>query len=227
MKNHFLNRIVKENTLYFYSFFAFGLIAGVALIFIDKGDFILFFSERRSVFGDAFFRFVTLLGEVYVYFIALIGLLFYRYRYAIILPAIGVSVALLSYFTKEFFAHERPFLYYKNLDLLDSIQFVEGIHVNGGTTSFPSGHTMSAFAFYTFLVLVLPKKNWISAALIILALLVGVSRIYLVQHFLQDVVVGAAIGVCLGVFWFWFNTKYPKQPHSWLDKCLLSGRKQV
>lgn len=221
----FIRQTVRDYSLFFWIYLLF-LIGGSILLFvIEKGDAIFYFSERRSEVGDAAFRFITKLGEEYVYFIALIGLLFYRFRYAIILPAIGISVSIFSYFLKRFFAHDRPSLYFRKLDLLDSIQLVDGIRLNGGANSFPSGHTMSAFAFYTFIVLVLPRKKWIAFLGIALAILVGISRIYLVQHFLEDIYLGSIIGVALGMFWYALIEHYPKQPHKWMDKCLMPKKR--
>ena len=61
--------------------------------------------------------------------------------------------------------------------------------------SFPSGHTIVAFAvvlaigsFYT---------DWLMALLAV-AILIAISRIILGMHFLSDVVAGAAIGIFLG-----------------------------
>jgi len=222
----FIRQAVRANSLFYWVYLLF-LVGGAILLFlIEKGDAIFYFSDRRSEIGDAAFRFITKLGEEYVYFVALIGLLLYKYRYAITLPAIGISVSIFSYFLKQFFAHDRPSLYFRKLDLLESIQLVDGVRLNGGANSFPSGHTMSAFAFYTFMVLVLPKKKWIACMGIALAILVGVSRVYLVQHFFEDIYLGSIIGLALGMFWYALIENYPKQPHNWMDNSLLS-KKQV
>lgn len=62
--------------------------------------------------------------------------------------------------------------------------------------SFPSGHSMTAFAitvsvghFYSDLELLL----------LVLALSIAASRIILGMHYLTDVVAGAAIGIGLGL----------------------------
>lgn len=217
--------ILRENRWYFLIYALFLVAGTVLLLFIEKGDMIFFFSDHRSYWGDLSFRFITTLGEEMVYLIALVGLLFYRYRYAIILPVVGLSVSLVSFLTKKFFHHDRPSLYFRKQELIDTIQLVDGVYLNGGSNSFPSGHTMSAFAFYTFIALVIPNKKLVAAGLIILAILVGVSRVYLVQHFWQDVYLGSIIGVGLGTFWYVLISNKPKQPHRWMDKSLLSRKK--
>lgn len=61
------------------------------------------------------------------------------------------------------------------------------------TPSFPSGHTTTAFALFASLSLWV-RKGWIKAGLFFPALAVAFSRIYLMQHFLSDVLVGSFIG---------------------------------
>jgi undecaprenyl-diphosphatase len=61
--------------------------------------------------------------------------------------------------------------------------------------SFPSGHSMSAFAIAVPLCIFYPD---LQAALLALSLSIAVSRIILGMHFLSDVVVGSMLGAGLG-----------------------------
>lgn len=67
--------------------------------------------------------------------------------------------------------------------------------------SFPSGHTAAAFALATALIYMLPSnfsrssRSIIAVVLYLIATMVGISRVYLHQHFLHDVCAGAFIGV--------------------------------
>lgn len=61
--------------------------------------------------------------------------------------------------------------------------------------SFPSGHTITAFAVSTALGIFYPT---LLAGLLFCALSVAVSRILLGMHFLSDVMAGAVLGVLLG-----------------------------
>jgi membrane-associated phospholipid phosphatase len=60
--------------------------------------------------------------------------------------------------------------------------------------SFPSGHTMTAFALALFLSILIRNKFW-GVLLLILAILVAYSRVYLFQHFPKDVFAGSIFGV--------------------------------
>ena len=66
--------------------------------------------------------------------------------------------------------------------------------------SFPSGHTITAFAVAVSVSLIYPE---LAAGLFFCALSVAASRIVLGMHFLSDVVAGAAIGTALayGAVW--------------------------
>ncbi|MFM9948661.1 MAG: hypothetical protein ACKV1O_12050, partial [Saprospiraceae bacterium] len=61
-------KIILENRWFFGLAGLFFLVAGFLLLQIKTGDDIFFFSERRSAFGDVFFRWFTKMGEAWIYF---------------------------------------------------------------------------------------------------------------------------------------------------------------
>ena len=61
--------------------------------------------------------------------------------------------------------------------------------------SFPSGHTITAFAVAISVGFFYP---YLQTCLLAAALLIAVSRIILGMHFLSDVIAGSAIGIGLG-----------------------------
>lgn len=62
-------------------------------------------------------------------------------------------------------------------------------------SSFGSGHTITAFAIAVSLLLTLPRDTrWVGVVAVVLAALVGLSRIYRGLHWPTDVVAGAAAG---------------------------------
>ena len=99
----------------------------------------------------------------------------------------------------------RPAKYFEE----DVLSLVEGVKMNYWY-SFPSGHTMTAFVLAVFISLMLRRAYW-SIILLVYASLVGISRIYLSQHFLVDVLVGATVGVLLAwVFYRLFRNYLEK-----------------
>jgi membrane-associated phospholipid phosphatase len=202
-----MQALIRENIRYFFYLMLFMLIGGILLLIWEKPEDILFFSENRTSWGNLFFRIVTHLGEAPVYFLCFFIAMFFQPRYAIAIAGTGLSVMGLSFVLKLLFAVDRPVAFFRKTDLIYQINFVEGVDLHSGATSFPSGHTMSAFALYSLLAFFLPKNTGYATAMFVLALIVGLSRVYLVQHFWQDVYAGALIGVLIAMLAFYIEEK--------------------
>jgi membrane-associated phospholipid phosphatase len=69
-----------------------------------------------------------------------------------------------------------------------------------GNGSFPSGHTMEAFAVATIIARRYRNHRWVPYAAYGLASVVGFSRLSLSVHFLSDVGMGAALGYSISRF---------------------------
>ncbi|WP_026370384.1 phosphatase PAP2 family protein [Kallotenue papyrolyticum] len=70
--------------------------------------------------------------------------------------------------------------------------------------AFPSGHAQASIVFWGYLALVV-RRRWVSILALVAVLLIGLSRVYLGQHWPSDVVGGWLIGaalVALGVWLF-------------------------
>jgi membrane-associated phospholipid phosphatase len=70
---------------------------------------------------------------------------------------------------------------------------------------------MSAFGLYSMLALLSRGKNrYLLMTLAGFSILVGVSRIFLVQHFLVDVIGGAVLGMLISILvWKVWDNKKP------------------
>ena len=69
-----------------------------------------------------------------------------------------------------------------------------------GNGSFPSGHSMAAFAVASVVAGRYGNHKWVPYAAYGLASLVGFSRLTINVHFLSDIVMGGAIGYSIGHF---------------------------
>ncbi|MEO6980585.1 MAG: phosphatase PAP2 family protein, partial [Mucilaginibacter sp.] len=94
----------------------------------------------------------------------------------------------------------RPTLLYQ--DKLSLIHLVKGVEMLR-FYSFPSGHTVTAFSTALLVTYLVKNKNW-GWLLFIVAVAVGYSRMYLSEHFFEDVTVGSALGVVLTILWISF-----------------------
>jgi undecaprenyl-diphosphatase len=64
--------------------------------------------------------------------------------------------------------------------------------------SFPSGHSLSAFAIATLLIFGLQLRSWRLTGMLVLACLIGLSRIAVGAHWPLDVLGGAFLGIGCG-----------------------------
>jgi len=210
--------LIQQNPYFFALFLLFLVFGGIGLVCLEQGELLLYFNENRSYWGNLFFKYGTRLGEEWAFITLLILFLFIRFRYALLIPLTGFMVMLISFFSKNFFLHPRPSEYYKNLGTLNDINVVEGVHLVKGLSSFPSGHTMAGFALFSVTAFLLNQKKGIAFILFLCALVVGISRVYLVQHFLKDVYLGAIMGVLIAMMLYAFQAKYPIKEESRIDR---------
>ena len=213
--------IIRQNKVWFICFLLFLVIGGIMLLRSQVGDAIFFFSRNRSPFGNFFFTWFTKVGEHATYVFLVIFFLFIRFRYSVLLAVTGITVMIVSFLSKGFFLHDRPKLFFEKLGNTDAVTLVEGVYQVTRQTSFPSGHTMSGFALFGMLAFILRGQKVMGFICFLTALLIGISRIYLVQHFLKDVYVGAIFGVAIALLLFWLHSALPKNENRWYDRRFL------
>lgn len=158
----------------------------------EKGTLVRFLAMHRTPLGNEFFSYLTYLGDgIMVGVVCLIALLV-RYRYSLILLAVGLGQLVLSAFFKRvvFGNIPRPRWYFEGQ--IEPGWLIEGVDVHTHY-AFPSGHTITAFGLALFIAMMVDKK-WVTIACILLAISIGLSRVYLFQHFLEDVLMGSVIG---------------------------------
>jgi undecaprenyl-diphosphatase len=113
-----------------------------------------------------------------------------------ILFAVLVGTLLTNLVMKPLFARPRPYVYFADNPLFMSWYEFAGAHVESDK-SFPSGHTTAAFELGVAAFLALNKKySWVFP---VVSVLVGLSRIYLMVHYVTDVLGGVCVGVFAGI----------------------------
>jgi len=213
------------NKIYLFCSGLFILIAMVCYGLGEHGDGIIWLSERRTSFLNSFFFYVTRIGEEWTYVLLLVILLFYKFKEALMVLVLAILVPLFSLSLKGLFAQPRPKRYFTDIGLFDGINLVENIELYTAYTSFPSGHTMSAFAVLGFASFVFRKYKLAGAVLGFLAIMVALSRVYLVQHFLIDVAAGAAVGCFISIIVSWLSLRFESRKEPWLQKNIFTVKK--
>ena len=183
---------------------------GIALIlFTDKFDFHKKINSFHSPLLDFSFRYLTHLGDGL--FAVILGLIIVikNVRFGILIFVSYIGSALFTQLLKQvIFPHfNRPYFFFKN----DStFHFIENFNYHSHH-SFPSGHATSCFAIFTILAYYFSSKITSQILFIILAIIVGLSRVYLSQHFFQDVVAGSMIGYFFAHFtWVFLHSNLEK-----------------
>lgn len=87
--------------------------------------------------------------------------------------------------------------------------------------SFPSGHAQTSIVVWSYLALLL-RRRWFSLIALAAVALIGLSRIYLGQHWPTDVLGGWLIGLLLLGGALWFFRLWERQPGR-LNRFLLAA----
>jgi membrane-associated phospholipid phosphatase len=184
--------VVQKNKLFFVSY-ALLLSAGCYFLFsYPKDSSFLWINNHYSAAADFFFRFFTHLGDGLFYVLLVVAFFFINRNDAWIGLWSYAASSLVAQVLKRFIfpGQPRPKTFITDSSL---IHFTDGVTVHG-FNSFPSGHTATAFSIALWLSYISGNK-YLSLLYLFLAALVGYSRVYLAQHFLEDVVAGSLIGI--------------------------------
>ncbi len=213
---------LKVNRYFLNGFLIFLLLSLIVLSQTQVGDSLLWTNANRNRFLDQFFIYGTTLGEEVGYIGLMLVLLLVRYRSAICLPFIGLAVTLIAYYLKGYFDYARPVPHFKLIGELEQLNLIEGVKIYEGWNSFPSGHAMAGFALFSFASFCVDKKykNVVGPIFLLLAVVVGFSRVYLLHHFMRDIIFGASLGIVIGMIFYFLQFQIFPCPHKWMDKHL-------
>ena len=155
-----------------------------------------FFEKLWNPVLDVIMTFITYLGDDGVFWIilALCLLIPKKTRKYGIYIAVGIAFAALinNICLKEIIQRPRPF----NFDGWPEAFKYPALVAKPDSWSFPSGHTSSSFGAAFPILLKCKKKYGIPA--IILAFLIGISRIYVHVHYPTDVIAAILVGILAG-----------------------------
>lgn len=127
-------------------------------------------------------KFITFLGSAtVVILITIIALIILKNKKIGLFMALDlITITLFQYILKAIFGRSRPI----GINLIEESSY-----------SFPSGHSLTAMAFYGFIIYLIYKsklkyKKVYIILLSLLILLIGLSRVYLGVHYITDVLGG-------------------------------------
>lgn len=176
----------------------------------DGAVFDFFYSLHSfcGAFFDPFFKAITKLGDGGLFFIFL-GLVLAvvpktRKVGFTVLASIALGAIVTNVCLKDLVARARPYDIEFGLEQARKLW----LSVNNGPESdlsFPSGHATASFAACTAVFLTVNKKySW---GALVVAVLIGVSRMYIGVHYATDVIAGTIIGICAAIAGYYIVKK--------------------
>ena len=204
LKIQVLSKEIRRET--FYVFLAFSIVSVLFISIINKHQLHLILNKFHSPFFDIFFKYVTYFGDGVMFGFVAILFLFFKKKVAYAIMVSGILTLFVVHLFKKVFFLEilRPAGFFGE----ENLHIVEGVKM-AYTNSFPSGHTATAFAIFTVVCFYFSKSKpqylWIT-----LAILTGISRVYLSQHYWIDIFVGSLLGILIGFLSMSFFFKIKK-----------------
>lgn len=156
---------------------------------------------RQAVLDPAVCFYTTLGNGGLLWIVLSLAMLCYKpTRRAGMLSILAMLLGLLctNVVLKHLVSRPRPWL-----DVAGLVPLVSEPDPN----SFPSGHTCAAFAAALAWWRALPKR-WMKAVGILMAVCMGLSRLYVGVHYPSDVLAGAVIGAFCGWAAVWIEQKW-------------------
>lgn len=196
-----------KNLSFFLPYILLLFVVGVLQLDFSQTALIKGLHQHYHPLADFCFQYITRLGEGWGFGLVLIVMLLKKQNQgAIVLTVATLVSSLFTQFLKLQVFPEigRPVTFF--------YPHYQGFNLPNGTTillqdhSFPSGHTTSAFTIFCVATLFVQNKRW-GYLFVLLAFLVGYSRVYLFQHFVIDAYIGSIIGTCCALAAYRFVPK--------------------
>lgn len=187
----------KMNPFFIY-FGCWMIITSVLLLLTSKYNSFVSINHLRSFPADVFFTIFTDLGNGIILIpLTILFLIKKNYRVLVGILFSALVIALMSSWLKHAFNHPRPLACYGK-NVVETARWIPLY----SKYSFPSGHTETAFCIAAYLALSFSRDKYTIFISFAGACLTGYSRIYLGEHFLEDVWAGSMLGVLIAVVTF-------------------------
>ena len=181
------------------------ILAGFMIVLYPKGYWVYELNLIHHTYLDWFFVYWTYFGDGLLYLILALVFIFIRFYYFILTVLVALVQTVFVHIFKQWLFDDlpRPAKFFEGIQQL---YLIPGVRIHHYDT-FPSGHTATAFAIATLISLIIQRRSW-SVLLLVTAVLVGISRMYLLQHFLIDIYFGSLIGVISAfLVYYYFEVK--------------------
>jgi membrane-associated phospholipid phosphatase len=201
-----LIKLIKNNIPFFTILLLFIVSVSSILYTFGKDEAQLFANKYHNDFADYFFFYMSQVIEgIIAPIILLIIITFKNFKYGVIILAAYLFSGAVTQFLKLVIYSEakRPNFLMPELRLIpESFELHNRI-----ANSFPSGHTTAAFSMFLILTLIVKNKKW-GYFFALMAAGVAYARVYLSQHFFEDILLGSIIGTFVSLLVYYILDKY-------------------
>ncbi|HEY3876753.1 MAG TPA: phosphatase PAP2 family protein [Candidatus Kapabacteria bacterium] len=173
---------------------------------LDQSLFLFLNHALKSDLNDYWLGYATWLGNGWIGFpLALLALFFLDktsfWRNVLLLAIAGMLGGIALNLIKQVVHAQRPLTVFAS-DIVSGKVYVNVLFDKFYYNSFPSGHTQTAFTIATVLIYAgshtIGWNRWKSSGIVLIASIIGLSRIYCGAHFPSDITAGALVGVGTG-----------------------------
>lgn len=190
---------------------------GITMLFVTKQQSFYFLNAWLQVWPNSLWGFFVNLGNGWGIYALAFPLLIFAPRVMMAAILAGIPAGILSRSLKLFFDMPRP------PAVLDNSTFFileEAMHAH----AFPSGHALTAFSVATAMYFAIPTLHrkpffWLFG----IASLAALARVAIGVHWLDDILVGAALGLFSGLLGVLMCRYLPDSlftPTSWLMRVI-------
>ena len=208
--------ILKENRILLIVYLLLALLGLALLLIYPKNLSFLTVTPYHSNAFNSFFKVMSQIGNGFFALVLIPLFTFKKIRTAVYLAMAYAFSGVLVQFLKRVVFDDvyRPIKHFGEQGI--DIYHVPGFE-NYMIYSFPSGHTTSAFVLFFGLALI-SRSILLKFLFFALAITIGYSRIYLSQHFPEDVLAGSFIGIACAMSFLWLSNRWTKP---WLDLSII------
>ena len=188
------------------------------LIDLDKKALLYFNSMHSPAWDNIMFWISGDKSWIPLYFFLLLYLIYKERPYRFIFTILFVALAVLlcdktSVLLKNLVERPRPT---HDLEIANLVHIVN--NYRGGTYGFVSSHAANVFGVATFLSNQFKHFRW-SLFLLLWAVVVSYSRIYLGVHYPLDIICGAILGTLIGMLCYIFKVRTAVYVERYIEDC--------
>jgi len=176
-----LQKIVLDNLAFLIPWIVFEVAAIIIIFSNNRFELHLLLNSLHNPTLDKLFIIITELGSGLAVLLVFLTLLFFNIKNALFVGLSGLFSGLTTQFFKRviFNDYMRPAAF---IEKMPNLQFVDGVDLH---------HAL------LFSISVLSKNKIVKIICFATAVLIAYSRIYISQHFINDIVAGSFVGVII------------------------------